>query len=112
MDYIKANEIKDKFLMAIIVLGGFFAAFPLVTINMTYGVLLFAVIIVLGAIFIYAKSNADDLKKLPLKKYLAVIVVVLALVSPSVCGAYQTADHVVPGTSDPMCGGTSVIYLK
>ena len=42
------------------------------------------------------------MKKLPLKKYLAVIVVVLALVSPSVCGAYQTADHVVPGTSDPM----------
>ena len=102
VDYIKANEIKDKFLMAIIVLGGFFAAFPLAVINMTYGVLLFAVIIVLGAIFIYAKSNADDLKKLPLKKYLAVIVVVLALVSPSVCGAYQTADHVVPGTSDPM----------
>ena len=102
VDYIKANEIKDKFLMAIIVLGGFFAAFPLAVINMTYGVLLFAVIVVLGAIFIYAKSNADDLKKLPLKKYLAVIVVVLALVSPSVCGAYQTADHVVPGTSDPM----------
>lgn len=102
VDYIKANEIKDKFLMAIIVLGGFFAAFPLAVINMTYGVLLFAVIIVLGAIFIYAKSNADDLKKLPLKKYLAVIIVVLALVSPSVCGAYQTADHVVPGTSDPM----------
>lgn len=102
VDYIKANEIKDKFLMAIIVLGGFFAAFPLVVINMTYGILLFAVIIVLGAIFIYAKSNVDDLKKLPLKKYLAVIVVVLALVSPSVCGAYQTADHVVPGTSDPM----------
>lgn len=103
VDYVKSREIDDKYLMAILVIGGFLAAYPLATVNMTLGIILFLVIVILGAIFIYAKGKDNfSFKNVPIKKYIAVVVIVLALVSPSVCGAYQTANQVVPSTSDPM----------
>lgn len=103
-DYIKNKLSNDKWLMAIIVIAGVLAAYPLTLINITYGLLLLGIIIVLGAIFIFGvqdKKSASN-TKIPIKKYIAIVAIVLALVSPTVCGAYQTANNVVPGTSDPM----------
>lgn len=103
VDYVKSKEISDKYLMAILVIGGFLAAYPLATINMAFGIILFLVIIILGSILIYSKGKDNfNFKNVPIKRYLAVIVIVLALISPSICGAYQTANQVVPSTSDPM----------
>jgi dolichyl-diphosphooligosaccharide--protein glycosyltransferase len=40
--------------------------------------------------------------KVPIKKYVVIIAIAIALITPSVCGAYLTSEQVVPGTSDPM----------
>ena len=102
-DYIKNRMDNDKILLAAIVLCGFLAAVPVATINSTYGIILFAAIVIVGLIGVYAlKSNSADKRNIPLKKYVLIIALVIALVSPSICGAYQTSENVVPGTSDAM----------
>jgi dolichyl-diphosphooligosaccharide--protein glycosyltransferase len=102
IDYIKNRLSNDKLIVGAFFLTGFLAAIPLAQINSMYGILMFLAIVVIGLINVYAiKSNSAD-KKVPLKKYVLVIALVLALISPSICGAYQTSYGVVPGTSDPM----------
>ena len=102
-DYIKNKLNSDNWLTAIIVGCGFLTAFPLVLISVTYAVIAFIIILAIGLGSIYAlKEKASDYKDVPLKKYAAIAVIVLALVSPSICGAYVTANQVVPGTNDAM----------
>ena len=103
-DYIKSKLNNDNWLAFVIILAGALAAYPLTQINLIYAIILFVVIIALGLASIYAiksKKSASD-NSVPIKKYIAIIAIVLALVSPTVCGAYATAHQVVPGTSDPM----------
>ena len=100
-DYIKNKLNNDKWLIAIAVICGFLAAIPLAQINVIYGVLLFGVIVAFALITVYGIKNVAT-KKVPLKKYVVIIAIVIALITPSICGAYQTSDTVVPGTSDPM----------
>ncbi|MDO5832722.1 MAG: STT3 domain-containing protein [Methanobrevibacter sp.] len=103
MDYIKNRVSDDKILLAIIVIAAFFVAVPLATVNTIFGILAFVIIAGAGAASIYAlKPKASATKSIPIKKYIAVIAIVLALVTPCVCGAYQTSETVVPGTSDAM----------
>jgi len=100
-DYIKNKLNNDKLIVAAFFITGFLAAIPLAQINSIYGILLFLAIVIIGLLTVYAvKSSAS--KKVPLKKYILVAALVLALISPSVCGAYQTSYGVGPGTSDPM----------
>ncbi|KZX13932.1 STT3 domain-containing protein [Methanobrevibacter oralis] len=101
-DYIKNKLDSDKWLMFLVFLTGFLTAIPLTQINNTYGILLFLVIVVVGAIAIYAIKSNSASTKVPFKKYVVVVALVLALVSPSICGAYITSENVIPGTSDPM----------
>ena len=102
-DYIKNRLDNDKWLIVAILFCGFLAAVPLSTIDRIYGILIFAVIAAAGLITVYAlKSNSADNKHVPLKKYVLIFALVIALVTPSICGAYQTADNVVPGTNDYM----------
>ena len=102
-DYIKNRLNNDKWLIAAILFCGFLAAVPLATINTVYGILIFAAIAAAGLITVYAlKSNSADKKHVPLKKYVLIIALVIALVTPSICGAYQTSESVVPGTNDYM----------
>ena len=102
-DYIKEKMNNDKWLTVAVFLAAFLAAVPLAQINVTYGVLLFAAVAAIGLVTIYAlKSNSASSKGVPIKKYVLIIAIVLALVSPSICGAYQTSEGVVPGTSDAM----------
>lgn len=101
VDYVKNKSISDNKLIAIAFLAGFLAGFPLMQINMMAGALLFALIVVLAVISVYGiQVRNEGLGNL--KKYIIVVAIVLALVSPTICGAYQTANNVVPGTSDAM----------
>ena len=104
-DYVKTKLDNDKLLMAVIVIAGFFAAYPLASATGVpfYGIILFLLIAIAGGITTYGlKSSRSASTKVPVKKYVAVVAIALALITPTVCGAYQTANQVVPGTSDPM----------
>ncbi|WP_296890298.1 STT3 domain-containing protein [uncultured Methanobrevibacter sp.] len=103
-DYLKNKLDNDKWLTVIVVLCAFLVAVPLAVINLMWGVIAFIVLLAIGLASIYLlkqKKSADN-TNIPIKKYIAVALVVLALVTPSVCGAYMTSNNVVPGTSDPM----------
>ena len=102
-DYIRNRLDNDKWLIAGIIFCAFLAAVPAATINVVLGILVFAIITAVGLISVYAlKSNSADKRNIPLKKYVLIAAVVIALVTPSICGAYQTSDSVVPGTNDYM----------
>ena len=102
-DYFKNKLKNDKLLAVIVILCAALAAYPLTQINLIYGLILLVVLLAVGLASIYLKQNkAADTSRVPIKNYIAVVLVVLALVSPTVCGAYVTANQVVPGTSDPM----------
>ena len=103
IDYIKNKLDDDRWLLVIICFAAFLMAVPLALLNLVWGIAAFAIIVAAGAITTYAlKSKAESGNKVPIKKYVAVIAIVLALISPSICGAYLTSETVVPGTSDPM----------
>ena len=102
-DYIKNKMDNDKWLIVAIVACAFFTAVPLATLNNMYGIVAFAAITAIGLVTVYAlKSNSADKKSVPIKKYVLIIALVIALVTPSIVGAYQTSDNVVPGTNDYM----------
>ncbi|WP_409200017.1 STT3 domain-containing protein [Methanobrevibacter sp. DSM 116169] len=102
-DYIKYKQNNNNWLMVISVLTGFLAGYPLMQINRTLGIILIIAIIGIVGLLIYGvKDKEFSFNNVPLKKYVIVIAVCLALVSPTICGAYQTAYSVVPGTSDAM----------
>ena len=102
-DYIKNRMDNDKWVTVAILLCGFLVAVPLATLNPMYGILAFAAIAAIGLISIYAlKDNSADKNHVPLKKHILIIALVIALITPTVVGAYQTSANVVPGTSDPM----------
>ena len=56
MDYVKNNLNNDKLLVAIIIIAGLLAAFPLTQINLIYGLLLLGVIVDLGQYKEYAPN--------------------------------------------------------
>ena len=102
-DYIKNRMDNDKWITVAVLLCAFLVAVPLATLSAMYGILAFAAIAAIGLISIYAlKDNSADKNHVPLKKHILIIALVIALITPSVVGAYQTSSNVVPGTSDPM----------
>lgn len=104
VDYIKKTNISDKWLMAVIVIGSFLGGYPICTINRFAGIVVMALFIIGGYISIFGlnKKNTATSNSIPVKKWIAVALVVIALVSPTICGAYTTANNVVPGTNDAM----------
>ena len=102
MNYVKNKLDNDKLLIVVIFVAAAFAGVPLSVINLTWGIILFAVIVAVGAVAVFAIKSNSASKSLPIKKYVAIAAIILALTVPSICGAYQTSDNVVPGTSDPM----------
>ncbi|MBR6023977.1 MAG: peptide transporter [Methanobrevibacter sp.] len=103
-DYIKNKLNNDNWLTFIIVLCAALAAYPLTQINLIYGLILLVVLLAIGlaSIHVLKPNKSADNTSIPIKKYIAIALVVLALVSPTVCGAYITANQVVPGTNDAM----------
>ena len=100
-DYIKNKLNDDRWIIAIAVLCGFLAAIPLAQVSVILGILIFIAIVAAALVTVYGIKPVAT-KKVPLKKYVIIIAIVIALVSPTVCGAYVTSTHVVPGTSDAM----------
>ncbi len=101
IDYIKNKFDNDKLLLVCIAVCAILVGIPLATVNTILGVVTLIAIVGIGAASIYAlKSSATT--KVPLKKHVLIVALVLALIVPSVCGAYQTSENVVPGTSDAM----------
>lgn len=102
-DYVKSKLNNDNWLVAIIFLTSFLAAFPLIQISFMHGIILLVAIITIGVLLIFGiKDTNISFRNVPLKKYIVVFAIVLALISPTICGAYQTSNNVVPGTSDAM----------
>ena len=101
-DYIKNRLSDERWETLIVFLTAFLIAVPLAALNTIVGIAAFLVVVALGLISIYAIRSKSASNRTPIKKYFIVLFIVLALVTPTVCGAYYTADHVVPGTSDPM----------
>jgi dolichyl-diphosphooligosaccharide--protein glycosyltransferase len=102
IDYIKNKLNDDRWMVVVIFVAAFLAAIPLAQINTIYGIILFLAIVAVGLVAVYAIKHDVASKNLPIKKYVVIIALILALVSPTVCGAYQTSENVVPGTSDAM----------
>ena len=103
IDYIKNKLTDDRWLLVIICFAAFLIAVPLSTLNLIWGIAAFVIFAAAGALTIYVlKSNSATGRKVPLKKYVAIVAIVLALITPTVCGAYMTSESVIPGTSDPM----------
>lgn len=101
-EYVKNKLDNDKLIAVVIAIAAFLAAVPLAMINSIYGIILFIVILAIGLFTIYGLKSNSATTKMPLKKYVVVAAIILALITPSICGAYQTSDTVIPGTSDAM----------
>ena len=103
MEYIRNKITDDRILLAITAIAAIFVAVPIATINTVLGILAFVIIVAAGAAAIYVlKPKATSGRAIPLKKQIAIAAILLALVTPCVCGAYLTSETVVPGTSDSM----------
>ena len=102
-DYIKNKLDNDKWLIVAILFCGFLAAVPLATVDRIYGIAAFVIIAAIGLASVYAiKDTSADKTHVPIKKYVLIIALVIALITPSVCGAWHTSENVVPGTQDYM----------
>ena len=107
VDYIKSNVDDDKVLLLIALVSAFLIAFPITQIvygldnARIIGIVVFIVLAVISAVLIYARKSIKD-SDVSIKRALVVVLITLALVSPTVCGAFQTTAATVPGSSDPM----------
>ncbi|MBQ3473199.1 MAG: peptide transporter [Methanobrevibacter sp.] len=107
VDYVKANIDDDKVLLLIAIICAFLIAFPITQIYygldnaLLIGSAVFVALVVISGVLIYLRKSVRD-SDVSIKKALVVVLITLALVSPTVCGAYQTTAATVPGSSDPM----------
>ena len=107
VDYVKANIDDDRTLFLIAIVCSFLIAFPISQIGyavdnaLMIGSIVFVALVVISGVFIYLRKSIKD-SDVSLKKALVVVLITLALVSPTVCGAYQTTALTVPGSSDPI----------
>ena len=107
VDYVKNNVKDDKVLLFIAIVSAFLIAFPITQIAyglenaQMIGSIVFIALVIISAVIIYAKKSIKD-SDISIKRAIVVVLITLALVSPTVCGAYQTTAATVPGSSDPM----------
>ena len=107
VDYVKTNVKDDKVLLFIAIVSAFLIAFPITQIAyglenaQMIGSIVFIALVIISAVIIYAKKSIKD-SDISIKRAIVVVLITLALVSPTVCGAYQTTAATVPGSSDPM----------
>ena len=107
VDYVKTNVKDDKVLLLIAIVCAFLIAFPIT--QLAYGLenakmigsAVFVALVVISAAVIFLKKSIRD-SDISIKRAIVVVLITLALVSPTVCGAYQTTAATVPGSSDPM----------
>lgn len=107
-DYVKSNIDDKKMLFAIAFFASALVAFPITQLinvklpnPMFLGIAIFAILLAISLVVIYGFSSLKD-ADISIKKTLVVVLITIALISPTVCGAYQVAENTVPGSSDPM----------
>ena len=106
-DYVKSNIKDDKVLLFIALVSSFLIAFPITQMVVgldnakMVGTVVFVVLAVISGIVIYARKSLKD-SDVSIKRALVVVLISLALVSPTVCGAFQTTAATAPDVSDPM----------
>ena len=106
-DYVKANVSDDRTLLLIAIVSSILIALPITQIvyglenALTIGLIVLVILVAISLVVIYAKKSVKD-SDVSIKKALVVVLITLALVSPTVCGAYQTTAATVPGSSDPL----------
>lgn len=117
-DYIKSNVDDKRILLALAIIASALIAFPITQIydfilpkGLLIGVALFVVLVIISVVVVYGFKSLKD-TDISIKKTLVVILITIALVSPTVCGAYQAAETVVPGSSDPMWNAMDFIKEK
>ncbi|MCL2115732.1 MAG: dolichyl-diphosphooligosaccharide--protein glycosyltransferase subunit STT3 [Methanobrevibacter sp.] len=113
--YIKNKVDNDVTLIVISVIGAFLAVYPIQTlVNMGYMIpeflmdlqpfliliLYFLIIVIFAAIAIYGTKNISS--NSTIKKTAVMIIITLAVISPTVIGAYQSSVQTVPGHSDSL----------
>ncbi|MDR2967225.1 MAG: dolichyl-diphosphooligosaccharide--protein glycosyltransferase subunit STT3 [Methanobacteriaceae archaeon] len=99
--YIKNKVDKDTTLMVISLIGAFLIAYPIrATVYSDYWILSFLIFVIFAAIAIYGTKNISS--NFNIKKTAVMMIITLAIVAPTVAGAYQSSVQTVPGTSDPM----------
>ncbi|MCQ2972114.1 MAG: dolichyl-diphosphooligosaccharide--protein glycosyltransferase subunit STT3 [archaeon] len=108
INYIKSKNFKDYLCIAIAILGGFLIAFPFTQINIYLAVVIFLLLVILMVFLIYGLK--DNKESLNFRKTLIIALLVFALITPTVCGAYVTANNVVPGTNDAMVNSMQWIH--
>lgn len=107
VDYVKANVSDDKVLLVIAVIASILIALPITQIayglenSLTVGLIVLVILLAISGVLIYARKSVKD-SDVSMKKALVVVLITLALVSPTVCGAYNSVQATVPGSSDPM----------
>ena len=105
IDYIKAKLNDDRVMIVLFFLFAFLAAVPFSQIDAQMSTfftpIVFIAIMGIGLLAIY-KVKPSATRKVPIKKYVLIAALIIALVSPTICGAYLTSETVVPGTSDAM----------
>jgi asparagine N-glycosylation enzyme membrane subunit Stt3 len=109
VDYVKAKVEDERRLLILCILCSFLVSFPVaMQVNNISGIILFIILAIISAIAVYGGKFFKE-SDISFKKTAAVLLITLAIVSPTVCGAYQTASQVVPGTSDPMWNSMAYI---
>ena len=115
VDYVKNNISDDKVLLLIAIVSSVLIALPITQIAfgldnaMTIGLIVLVILLAISVVVIYLRKSIKD-SDVSLKKALVVVLITLALVSPTVCGAYQTTALTVPGSSDPMWNAMDFIH--
>ena len=110
VDYIRAKVDNERILAIISVFCSFLIGFPIaIQADFIAGVVIFIILAAISLIVIYGGKFFKE-TNLSLKKTVAVLLITVALIAPTVCAAYETSEQVVPGTSDPMWN--SMTYLQ
>ena len=107
VDYIKSNIDNERVLMVIAFCCSFLIAFPIANLSPALensrmiGIIVFIVLVVISAIGIMGMKALRD-SDVSIKKSIVVVLITLALISPTVAAAYSSTYQVGPGSSDPM----------
>ena len=107
VDYIKSNVDKERTLMIIAFCCSFLIAFPIANLSPALensrmiGIVVFLVLVAISSVGIMGMKALKD-SDVSIKKSIVVVLITLALISPTVAGAYSSTYQVGPGSSDPM----------
>ena len=107
VDYIKSNVDNERTLMIIAFCCSFLIAFPIANLSPALensrmiGIVVFLVLVAISSVGIMGMKALRD-SDVSIKKSIVVVLITLALISPTVAGAYSSTYQVGPGSSDPM----------